>query len=77
MSDKDTATRDTGPTTGESGDEAVDVGEMCRGFAEMCRGFPEMRGMMMGEMPDCCRPEASEESGGSQADEASSRKATT
>ncbi len=73
MSDKDTATRDTGPTTGESGDEAVDALDV----GEMCRGFAEMRGMMMGEMPDCCRPEASEESGGSQADEASSRKATT
>lgn len=74
MSDRDTTTRDTGPKSRESSDEAAEVqsvGGMCCGFAEMGRR------MRAGEMPDCCGPGASQDPGGSEADETSTGKVTT
>ena len=69
MSDRDTTTSNMGPETGKSSNKAAgpqSVGEMCCSFAEMSGR------MMAGGMPDCCRPDASEESGGSEADETAS-----
>ena len=69
MGDKETTTDDTSPTTNETDSNAAEE----QGFGGMCRGLPEMgREMMTGGMPDCCRPGAPKDPGGSEEDKVSS-----